>query len=354
MNPLTPLLLDQPVPRDRGRAHGEHWREAIHELVELRLGRARRGLEQLSEADMLGGTGPHVRALESELPELAEELHGIAEGADLSPERVLLLNSPFALDDGAPESSTTIYVNGPEGPVLGGTWDLPVDVERYVRMLRIVPADGEGETLCLTVAGRLGGMGIGRHGVAVTTNELCTTGGGEGVVGPALTRAMLEQPDAAAARDLMSRSSRASGRNYMIADGHEYFGVETSAQLAVQTQQGPRAAHLHTNHCFDPVLRKHESVPRASTSFHRLNLVTTLYAQQRPRSVEGLSALLGTRDAGPGSPWVEPDPSAGPTATATAVVLLMRLHEGLVRLAPRGGQPLELVVPCSRARPMKE
>ncbi|MCA9712012.1 MAG: hypothetical protein KDK70_39620, partial [Myxococcales bacterium] len=36
-HPLEPLVLDQPDPRARGRAQGEHWRDSVRALAEARL-----------------------------------------------------------------------------------------------------------------------------------------------------------------------------------------------------------------------------------------------------------------------------------------------------------------------------
>ncbi|MEX1368815.1 MAG: C45 family peptidase [Nannocystaceae bacterium] len=344
-HPLEPLLLDQVEPLERGRAHGEHWREAIHELAQIRVGLALRRGSFVDEAELLGVARRHLPVLRAELPAMADELQGIAEGADLSPERVVVLNR----EHGA--GSTAIYLNGDEGPVLGETWDLHADAEPYVRMLRIAAVGGEQETLCLTLVGCLGVAGLGGRrggrGVAVAINELSSTDGRVGVLGPAVVRAMLEQDSADKARALLLRTPLASGRNYMIADGHRYFGIETSGELKVQTQEGPRAAHLHTNHCFDPVLRQREAVARSSTTFHRLNLATTIYAQQRPRDADALWCLLHTHDGTPGSLCVEPSPAAEPTATTTCAVIVMRIGDGwmrVVRGSAHRAEPLELSV----------
>ena len=382
-HPLEPLLLTQVDPRARGRAHGEHWRQAIGELAELRLGLTLRRSRFASAAELLAAAGLHLPELRRRLPHLADELEGIAEGADLPPERVVMLNQyrgwnrdracdlrglprsvledePGALvpaaalertaprHDADPGGGTVVYFHGVRGPLLGQTWDVHADAEPYVRMLRIAPEDGERETLCLTLAGCLGIAGINERGVAATMSDLHSTDGRVGVVWTALLRALLEQPHARGAYELLRRTPPGSGHHVVLADGHDYYGVECSGQLQVLTQLGPKAAHLHTNHCFDPVLRQREAVPRSSRTFHRLNLATTVYAQQRPRDADGMWSLLHTRDGSPGSLIIDPPgPTAEPSVTATCAVIVMRLHDGWIRVvrgAGHRGQPLELRV----------
>lgn len=366
-------MLDQVDPRERGRAHGEHWRAAIHELAAIRLALTRRRSAFLDEAEVLAAAALHLPVLRQQLPALAQELEGIAQGAALSAAQVVVLNQYTDLRDvprsvlgvagpsgpsgpsesGDPDGCTAIYFLGDRGPLMGETWDLHANAEPYVRMLRIAPAGSDHESLCLTLTGCLGVAGVSGRGVAVTINNLSSTDARVGVVWPALVRAMLEQPNARAAYELLLATPLSSGHHYVIADGHDYYGVETSGELKVLTQIGPRAAHLHTNHCFDPVLRRREAVPRGSTSFHRLNLATTIYAQARPRDQEGLWSLLHTRDGTPGSLCIDPQPGQ-PTATATCAVIVMRLHDGWVRVvqgAAHRSPPLELRVNRFQGQP---
>jgi hypothetical protein len=122
----------------------------------------------------------------------------------------------------------------------------------------------------------------------------------------------------------------------MIADGRDFYGVETSGRLKVLTQQGGRAAHLHTNHCFDPVLRRHERVARTSTTFRRMELASTLYVQQRPRDAEGLWSLLSSHEGYPRSICSHVDDAQGdPSASRTCGRMVMDLSGPARREAAR-------------------
>jgi isopenicillin-N N-acyltransferase-like protein len=149
----------------------------------------------------------------------------------------------------------------------------------------------------------------------------------------------------------------------MIADGQEFFGVECSGQLKVLTQVGAKAAHLHTNHCFDPVLRSRERVPRTSSTFDRLNMATTLYVQQRPSDLDGLWHLLGSHEGRPRSicshleELARPSELGGdPSASKTCGRLAMELATGRMRLASGcsdGEAPLDISVNRAvQARPV--
>ena len=343
--------FDQDDPGARGEAHGELWRSQIHELTAIRsaLAVAKGSFRDIGELEAVAAL--HLPMLERFSGPLYSELLGIARGAGITPAQAVILNHYTDLRDVPPAvlsaqtsddpgGCTAVYVPGDTGgPVLGQTWDMHGTARPFVRMIRIRPKGSDEETLCFTLTGCLGMTGLSADGVGVTINNLSSTDGQVGVVWPALVRAMLAAGSAARAYALLERTRLSSGHHYMMADGREFFGVETSGQLKVLTQTGARAAHLHTNHCFDPVLRKRERVPRVSTTFRRLELASTLYVQQRPQTVEQLWAFLGSHEGYPRSLCSHVDDVSGdPSASRTCGMMVMHLAGGEVLAGAGCGQ----------------
>ena len=347
---MEPVVFDQAEDRARGHAHGELWRTEIGELIAIRRALTlERGRFRTAD-DVETAALAHVPVLETQTPELLEELRGIAEGADRSLAEIVILNHYTDLRDVRPEclglepasssatfesdGCTAMYFNGIGGPVLGQTWDMHATAEPYVRMIRVKPAGKEREAILFTLTGCLGMAGLGDRGVAVTINNLSSTDGQVGLVWPALVRTLLAQPSAEAAYARLLATPLSSGHHYMIADGVTFHGVETSGELKIRTQRGPRAGHIHTNHCFDPVLRSREKIPATSTTFARLNVATTLYAQQRPSTADELWALLGSHEGRPNSICTHQDEArADPNASRTCGRVVMRIADGTIRAA---------------------
>lgn len=341
--------FDQDDPGARGEAHGELWREQIRELVELRCALAVKRGAFLARGQLDALAARHIPVLAVEAPELAAELRGIARGAGVTQAQLVVLNhytdlrdlpgelreEVVAGDTPDPGGCTAVYVPGAgQGPVLGQTWDMHGSARPFVRVLRIRPRGGDDEMLCFTLTGCLGLMGISASGVALTINNLFTTDGQIGVLWPAVVRSLLAEASAAAARARLARMRLGGGRNFMLADGREFFGVECSAQMQVLMQVGAGAAHLHTNHCFDPVLRRRERVPKNSTSFRRMELASTLYVQQQPRDAAGLWKLLASHDGYPRSLCSHVgEASSDMNASRTCGAMVMRLVGGEVLAA---------------------
>ncbi len=369
---MEPVRFDQRTPRERGLAHGEMWRQEIGELTEIRIAlcvedaRATAGGDGVQAGARVRALAhAHVDVLRRELPDQADELEGIAIASGRSIEDLIVLNqytdlrdvllheaaSPPAEDPGG---CTAIYVCGGEGPVLGQTWDMHASAAPYVRMIRVIPVESEEELLCFTLTGCLALAGIGQYGVSVAINNLTSTDAKLGVIWPAVVRHMLAAPDAATARARLFALPLTSGHNYMIGDGYDYFGIECSGELKVVTQLGARAAHLHTNHCFDPVLRARERVPLSTTSFARLDMATTLYAQQRPRDLAGLWEILGSHEGHPrGICTHSDDEHSDPGASRTCGRIAMQPLHGRMRAAAgcsRDDRPIDMVLERFRGR----
>ncbi len=343
---LEVLILEQATPQLRGEAHGEHWRDEIQALAEIRTELCMVKGSFTSREQLFAVAQLHVPALAEFSADLADELDGIARAANISQAQAVVLNhytdlrdvhpAVVAAADDDPGGCTALYVHGPEGPVLGQTWDMHGTAAPHVRLLQIRPPDSDFEVMCFTIVGCLGMTGINQAGVGVTINNLTCTDGQVGVIWPALVRRMLEQPTAVEARDLLMGTTLSSGHHYMIADRSDFFGVETTGQLKMVTQTGAKAVHMHTNHCFDPVLRMHERVSPVSTTFRRLELASTLYAQSHPRTASEMWSFLGSHEGYPKSICSHVDDVDGdPSASRTCGAMVMGCQTGEI-FASRG------------------
>lgn len=349
---LEAVLFDDDDPGRRGEAHGELWRAEIHELAAIRLGLALSKSEIKDDGEILELARRHLPLLDAYHPELAAEFAGIARGAQIDPALLVILNHYTDLRDiprsalgagfsgatpaeGDDAGCTAVYIPGLKTPTLGQTWDMHRTASPYVRLLRVRPKSGDREVLFFTLVGCLAMTGVNEHGLGVTINNLVSTDAQIGVLWPAVVRAMLDTATASAAKDRLMATRLSSGHHYMIADGRDFYGVETSGQEKVLTQVGARAAHIHTNHCFDPVLRKVERVPPTSTTFRRLDLASTLYVQQRPQTAAELWDFLCSHEGYPKSICTHAPDHPDPHVSETCGRLVMDLGSGEV-LASRG------------------
>jgi len=272
--PHIPLLELSGTPYEIGHAHGSCLKTEIRAFAEtitnvhhvnnpwLNIKH-----EELSTFSML-----NIGHLERFSPDFVQEMQGIADGADIDFEAVVLLNSFLELEDlRAPAlggallanrlwGCTTFNIPGKDGregrPVLGQTYDM----ERYYRdflcLLRIKPNSGP-EMLIVTLAGIIGLAGQNNAGICAVINKIVAPDARPGVIYPFIMRSILGSERIGDALGKVIFSPRASGLNYQLASPKVAFCVETSASRYEILQMDGSLAH--TNHYVGTTMRQFET-----------------------------------------------------------------------------------------------
>jgi len=322
MHAMEPLVLDQEDPGQRGEAHGEAWREEIRELAQIHADLAlRRGAAPDADT-LLRRAQAHLPVLEALDRALHGELTGIARGAGIDPERVILVNAHHEVGDigsvteADAGGSTAVFAHGDDGPILAQTCGLHKAAKPFVRVIRVKPPTRECEVVCLTLTGCLGIAGMNDRGVGVVTNDLWTKSTQVGLLWPAVVRRSLAQPNAKAARALLMATDQSAGRHYMIADDGHFVGIETAGPVKAIAETGARVTHVHTNHYFDPELLQHERLEPGSASHRRLDLANELVERQHPAAMKAVWQMLTAPEGQP----------KGPRAPKTYGVIAMDLR----------------------------
>jgi isopenicillin-N N-acyltransferase-like protein len=270
------------TPREMGRAFGEACRAEIGELYRRRAENALRqaheyGGRRVREEDLLALAHACLEPTRAHHADGHAELLGIAEGAGLSPERVLALNGLTDLRDvlawggaDAPGACTAVVAPGSEtrdGRLLAAqTWDLATGDLPFVVGVSRRPRGGAPATWCVTVVGCLSVTGLNEAGIAAGTTNLRTRDGRPGVVyvsvvHKALAATTLEDAVAAA-----TEAPRAAAHSYWMADAEGRGAALECAATRWHRHDPARGAHVQTNHCLAPELAALEAeVPRASS-----------------------------------------------------------------------------------------
>ena len=252
-----PVVVDLPAPpRERGEAHGEQLRVAIHDAVgrwKDSIGSTEGVAPDVWIADFLAGTD-FLPAIERHAPSLLEEVRGLADGAELSFTDALA----FQLVDeqwcwttrrrAEHEHCSTLGIAGPP-TVVAQNLDLPEWWEGLQTVLRIPAWRDEPGCVIVTAAGFTVMNGMNDAGVAIGVNALpdvpsCVDGLPVAFV---IRRALVERMASDAAAFIAS-VAHASGQNYVVGDATGVVtGIEADADgtTAYDPSEG---CVLHTNH----------------------------------------------------------------------------------------------------------
>lgn len=322
------------TPRAWGRLHGESFRAEIGSLADLRVYLACR-ISGHDEAGLLALAEQHLPVLEAFDADLHAELCGIAEGAATSAARIVVLNHYTDLRDLRPGPQkgdvdfdggcTMLYARTPSGPVLAQTWDMHATAIPYVMMLR-VPAASGGDAWLVSLTGCLGMAGMSRGGACVGINNLTSTDARVGVVWSALVRSLLQQDSAAAARDRVLGAPLGSGHHYLVADGDEAFGIETSGVRRELVYAGEQDSFVHANHCHHPEVCAVSRVNAASSTHLREEALRGAVDARAIESARDAYDRLGSTEGYPRSVCTNVSTPENPHAAATCAALSIDLR----------------------------
>jgi isopenicillin-N N-acyltransferase like protein len=267
------------APRAMGEAFGEMFREDIRRFADIRMGYLIAFVERydpgraMSRDEVLACAAQVVPAHREFDPSIWAEFEGIAHGAGLSLEELIVCNGltdlrDFALLQGGPATGpvdvvgecTALLVPADRAqngqPILAQTWDMHADAINFILVVHRKP-DGQPETLSLTTVGCLCLIGMNSEGVCVGNNNLSPTDTDLGVNYLFTITHALQKASALDAIQAIEDTPRLSGHNYYAVDAHNVFNSEVTAKLAKRTTVTGEA-FVHANHYLDEELVKLE------------------------------------------------------------------------------------------------
>jgi isopenicillin-N N-acyltransferase like protein len=179
---------------DRGYDHGERFSEAVAANVETY--RRRFEHEGVNLASLREGAKRYVGLIEQWNPEYAAEMHGIADGSEVSLTEVATLNVRWEVLYPAWKAGVTEVETGPAvdgctsfgvrapvtadgGCYMGQNWDWLSPIAETVFLVEL-RRENAPDALYMTEAGIVGGkIGLNEHGIGLTVNGLLSTRDGE-------------------------------------------------------------------------------------------------------------------------------------------------------------------------------
>ena len=262
------------TPYEIGLAHGKALSERIVAFAAsvTSVHQANNGRLRVERETLMNFCRRNVGFLEKFSASLVQEMHGIADGAGVSFEEILYLNSFLELEDlrapvlGAKNMAdalwgcTSFNVTGDAAAdgraCIGQTFDMEKYYEKYLVLLSITPQDGPA-MLVLSFAGVLGLVGLNSAGVAAVINKIAATDARPGVIYPFIMRKALGSERIGDALGAVIFSPRATGMNYQLAGSGVAFCAETSAGyyhlLPID------GAVAHSNHFVSEDMRRFET-----------------------------------------------------------------------------------------------
>ncbi len=251
-------------PRERGRAIGESLREDIHTVMEKHEQAIckRLGFPPKDYYAAFDEFSAYLDAVNKWAPALLEEVWGMADGANIEPEKMFrfqLMDEDWFFDSYhyAPQakvhSKCTAFgvVNQEGSPTYAGqNMDITSYVEDHQVLLRIQYPESDLESLVFTCAGFLVLCGMNNAPLGVNCNTLMQLGcRPDGLPVAFVARSLLEKASFDEAVAFLENTTHAAGQNYTLSTAGRVGSFECSPNKVVEYR--PRADGLrvcHTNH----------------------------------------------------------------------------------------------------------
>jgi isopenicillin-N N-acyltransferase-like protein len=346
-----PLVEVSGPPRERGRQYGQQAATRIARGIEHYAGQLERSaFDRRAIHAAVQDFLPHIQRFE---PAYVDEMRGIAEGASVAFEDVVLLNArteilklgarrAAKLEADAEACTGVVALPGATQArrvVHAQNWDWKADCVETAVVLSIRRSDGP-DLLTFTEAGGLARSGFNAAGIAITANYLeCDRDYRTlGVPLALIRRKVLESEHLALAMHAVYATPKSGANNMMVSHaGGVAIDFECAPDETFQVH-AERGLIVHANHWVSPVaLAKLKDTGIANTpcSLYRdlrvRELLTPHLGRLTPESVK--AALLDDF----ASPWsVCRPPRAGLTSTVTATVatVVMEPALGIMEVAP--------------------
>jgi len=303
------------TPSEIGFEHGKLMKEKIRKALQFY-----KKTWQTDDENILKVVEPFKITTRKHFPDLAQEIEGIAEGADLDVNWIYALNSrteilaQFRSD--SPTECTAAYFSEPR--ILAQNWDWAEELEELVFLMRI-EKDGM-SILQLTEPGIIGKIGMNTHGIGVCLNLLKTGKEAWGVPVHVLLRVVLESSSIGEVQKNLEPVKFGKSSNFLIGDARgNYLSLEFATDH-VYSARLTDSYMVHTNHFLRSPINK-DPVEFAS-SFARYDRASQLVPTQ-PKTIQGMKDLLadqGNLDLPICRPYVE-DELIGNVGTVTSIIM---------------------------------
>jgi isopenicillin-N N-acyltransferase-like protein len=368
---LLTIDISSADARERGRQYGEAAREPIARSVAFYAESVARATG-LGWQEILDRAPAWTPVIDGYLPDIVEELRGIAEGSGRSFEEILALNSRGELTRGNPftggqngtggqadrstdDEGCTSFAMLAQANALGRVWagqnwDLWAGIADTIVVLRIAQP-GKPTIICHVEAGQVGRHGANSAGIALNANGLgAGFGSGLGVPGTFVRRKVLESWDMHDALDAIF-SVRQSLNSNLLLTHRDGFAIDVETTSGRHGWMYPTDGLLvHGNHfqSFVPPQLEQSYKPFSVDSLYRTPRVEEGLSRARvdgtsPEAVQTIvQTTMSDHFGHPNAVCQHVDPRRHELDRyATIVSSLVDLTEGTYRLTPG--------LPCSNS-----
>lgn len=304
--PDTQIHKDPPLFIEVSGSHHEMGRqigEAAREKIQHSIANAQVLIEAAYDTLELTWEGAKIQSrkylpfAEERYPQYVDEMRGIAEGANVSFDEVVTLNSMEAVTTDALHLTrcTSMAVNEErtaDGHVLAAHNEDWVPEDENDTLVISAKPDKEPPFLSMTYGGLIPNVGFNAYGIAQLIDSVYPSDSRIGIPRLVVARAVLASRRISGAIGRTLVPHRAAGYNHLLVhESGELYSIEVSARK-FEILYGLDGYMVHTNHYLDPQMKKIENTPEELLSSRvRYFRASRLLHQSEKHNIKSLQAI---------------------------------------------------------------
>lgn len=305
------------TPYNRGLVHGKTLKEEINALVALWKVDLTHRYQMPADAFIkkFVSHSQYLAAMTKWTPDLVEEVKGIADGAGIAFETMLVfqwIDEDWAQGKNVVAdrcSGIGVGRRGARSAMIAQNLDMPGLYDGYQVILHVKDPDSDLESFVYTIAGVIAADGMNNHAIGVCVNTLLQLDNcRDGLPVACVVRGILAQKTEDAAIRFLQEVKHASGQNYIIGGPERTYSFECSSHKVSRfVPEGTSDLVWHTNHVlanddYSPRYREYiksqkNGIKGPTNSEIRLKCVSTR-ALQHPTNldVDAIKSILKSQD----------------------------------------------------------
>ncbi|TDQ83896.1 acyl-CoA:6-aminopenicillanic acid acyl transferase [Dongia mobilis] len=344
-----PFVAVSGAPRERGLQYGKAVPDRIRRSIALYGGTLDElGLDAAHRQRLIGAFADHIARFGAHY---LEEMRGIAEGAGVPLDDIILINARTEVvaqarrETNQPEAEDD--VDGCTGAVIlpersasghlihGQNWDWRAECAETAIVLRVARDDGP-DFVTFVEAGGLARCGFNQAGIAITANYIESDRDYREIGVPLvlIRRKVLEQKHFALALRVVAATPKTCSNNMMVSSAEGYAIDFECAPEEVFPLYPEDGLLVHANHWVSPVaLAKLKDAGLLGDSFYRDKRVARLL--DKPKlTTEDLKAAFFDDFAAPFAVCRPVLPNSAGDLSATVAMIVMDAKAGYMDVAP--------------------
>ena len=201
-----------------GQAQGESLKSPIREIID-RLSVEITHVQGIGIQDVLDRLAPYVAHMERELPQLAQEVQGVSQGAGIAYLEAQLLNYQGETRIRQLDGCTSVAITSADQQhtIVGQNVDMPPFFAGMNRLMHVTPTEGP-PFVMWGIVGTVGQRGVNADGLALMGNGLGGPPWMPGISSIVADRVALESSTIDEAIDRVRGLTRAKSTNMLLAD----------------------------------------------------------------------------------------------------------------------------------------